>query len=310
VAVGTVIVNTSSQTGEPGPDLPLVTFGIPAYRRPDLLKETLASLAAQTGAHKFEVVVCDDGGLEETRQLAAAFPGGRASYHRNQPSLGPVANWNECFKRARGEWVTILHEDDALYPWYLDVTTPLLQSTAVAVCTQTVQGATMHPRSRPSGTAKVHAYPSRFFLKSSMTPFPGVLVRKTAVSDLNGFDRHWGPLADYDFWYRLSRLGTIEQVKVVAAFYRVSEGQWTESAWPRMITLTHLMRLRIAREQFPDSPRAGRWLARFFTVRNARSYARRFPQRPASLSRALRLGRIPLSGLPSGWVWQMLKRFS
>jgi hypothetical protein len=70
------------------------------------------------------------------------------------------------------------------------------------------------------------------------------------------------------------------------------------------------MRLKIAREQFPDSPRFGRWLARFFTVRNARSYARRFPQRPASLDRALRLGRIPLSGLPSGWVWQILKRFS
>lgn len=304
------LVNSSSQAGASGPDLPLVTFGIPAYRRPDLLKETLASLAAQTGGHNFEVVVCDDGGLDETRQAVAAFPTGRASYYRNTPSLGPVGNWNECLQRARGRWVTILHEDDAVYPWYLDVTTPRLQSGVVAVCTRTIQGATMPPLTRPSDPSDARTYPSHCFLKSSMTPFPGVLVRRTAVRELNGFDPRWGPLADYDFWYRLSRLGTIEQLRTVAAFYRVSEGQWTDSAWPRMITLTHLMRLRIAREQFPGSPRAGRWFARFFTLRNARSYARRFPQRPASLHRALRFGRIPLSGLPSGWVWQILKRLA
>ena len=71
--------------------------------------------------------------------------------------------------------------------------------------------------------------------------------------------------------------------------------------------MTHLLRLRIAREQFPSSPRTGRWLARFFTHRNALSYARRFPERPASLVRALRLGRIPFSGIPSGWVWAGLR---
>ena len=69
-------------------------------------------------------------------------------------------------------------------------------------------------------------------------------------------------------------------------------------------------RLRIAREQFPKSPRLGRWLARFFTYRNALSYAARFPQKPASLTRALRLGSIPFARLPSGWVWAALKRLS
>ena len=48
------------------PDQPLITFGIPAYNRPQLLAETLASLAAQQGPADFEVVVCDDGGLPES----------------------------------------------------------------------------------------------------------------------------------------------------------------------------------------------------------------------------------------------------
>ena len=33
----------------------------------------------------------------------------------------------------------------------------------------------------------------------------------------------------------------------------------------------------------------------------------RFADRPPGLARALRLGRIPLGGIPSGWVWEALK---
>ena len=39
----------------------------------------------------------------------------------------------------------------------------------------------------------------------------------------------------------------------------------------------------------------------------ARAFTRRFPEKPAGLARARALGRIPLSSLPSGWVWQFLK---
>ena len=93
----------------------------------------------------------------------------------------------------------------------------------------------------------------------------------------------------------------------IGAFYRVAPGQWTERVWARMLGLTHLLRLRIAAEQFPSYPRAGRWLARFFTYRNACCYARRFRERPEVLRRCLALGRLPFAGLPSGWVWQALR---
>jgi len=153
-------------------------------------------------------------------------------------------------------------------------------------------------------------YKTRYFLKSSMTPFPGVLVRRELAIQLGGFDEKQGPLADYDFWYRLACAGPVEVVRAVGAFYRVSPGQWTERTWGRMLRLTHLLRLRIAREQFPRCPRTGKWLARFFTYRNALSYARRFPDRPSSLERTLRFRKIPFSGAPSGWVWAALRTIS
>jgi hypothetical protein len=166
----------------------------------------------------------------------------------------------------------------------------------------------VQPKARcPRGDPAVIAYPPRYFLKSSMTPFPGVLIRRDVALRLGGFDEKWGPLADYEFWYRLACAGRIEVVRAVGAFYRVAPGQWTERIWGRMLGLAHLLRLRIAREQFPNYPRAGRWLARFFTYGNARCYAARFRARPEILRRCLHLCRGPLAALPNGWVWQALK---
>ena len=286
---------------------PLITFGIPAYNRPPLLAEALASLAAQTAVANYEVIVCDDGGRPETAAIVARFPAERFLYYRNPVRLGPVRNWNECLRRARGRWVMVLHEDDTLYPWYLATVLPRLRADLAAVCTKTVQGASAPILAAPTGTPAGWPYPPRYFLKSSMTPFPGVLMRRELALHLGGFDERAGPLADYEFWYRLACAGRVEVVRAVGAFYRVADGQWTERAWPEMIRQTHLLRLRIAREQFPASPRLGRWLARFFTHRNALAYARRFAGRPAPLARALRLGRIPFARLPSGWVWAALR---
>ena len=289
--------------------IPLVTFGIPAYNRPALLAEALASIAAQTERIEYEVIVTDDGDQPETAAVVARFPANRFRYHRNTPPLGAVQNWNEGLRRARGRWVMILHEDDTLYPWYVAQVLPLLRDGLAAVCTKTIAGATMPHLPAPTSRSKACPYPASWFLKSSMTPFPGVLFARELALRLGGFDARMGPLADYDFWYRMARAARIEVMPVVGAFYRIAEGQWTERAWPEMLRKTHLLRLRIAREQIASRD-SGRWLARFFTGRNARAYAKRFKERPAALRRALRFTEISLGWLPSGWVWQAFKLFA
>ena len=83
-------------------------------------------------------------------------------------------------------------------------------------------------------------------------------MRREAALRLGGFsDEKWGPIADYEFWYRLSCAGRVEVVRAVGAFYRVGPTQWTERVWGRMLRLTHLLRLRIAREHLGQAaPRA------------------------------------------------------
>ncbi len=302
-------VHTPSQAFRPRrrPESPLITIAVPAYNRPGMLAETLASIAAQTVKVPIEVIVCDDLGMPETRAAVERYAPRPFFYSANPSTLGAVANWNRCLRMARGQWVMVLHEDDALYPWYFECILPRLRPGITAVCTMTSRGPKAPKVDRPPKFPPVEVYPPRHFLKSSMTPFPGVLVRRDVALRLGGFDENWGPVADYEFWYRLGCAGKVEVVRAVGAFYRVAHGQWTESVWGRMLKLTHLLRLKIAAEQFPENPRASRWLARFFTSRNARCYAQRFEERPRTLLRCLSLGRIPLAKAPSGWVWQAFR---
>ena len=287
-----------------------MTIAVPAYNRPGLLAETLASIESQTARVPLEVIVCDDLRMPETRAVVERFPSESFHYIPNPVTLGAVANWNQCLRRARGKWVMVLHEDDTLYPWYLEHVLPRLRPGIAAVCTRTSRGSSAPYLYKPAGIAPVDVFRPRHFLKSSMTPFPGVLIRRDVALRLGGFDEKWGPVADYEFWYRLACSGRVEVVRTVGAFYRVAQGQWTERVWGRMLRLTHLLRLRIAAEQFPSHPHAGRILARFFTFRNARCYAMRFSERPGVLRRCLLFGRAPFARLPSGWVWQALRMVS
>lgn len=99
---------------------PLLTIAIPTYRRPDTLVQAVASALAQDMEQPFEVVIVDnDPDSDGHEVLSAAVPAvadGNIRYLRNRENLGMYGNSNRCVEAARGEWITILHDDDLLDP--------------------------------------------------------------------------------------------------------------------------------------------------------------------------------------------------
>lgn len=286
---------------------PLITVAIPSYNRPDLLRQALASIAAQRDFTRYEVVVCDDGGLPETKAVIAECGLRNLRFIVNRVRIGPVANWNRCIAEARADWVTILHEDDVLYPWFFRLVASRLRDGVAGVAVRCVQGDMPPALAEPGRRMTVVEFSPVAFLKSSMTPFPGVVFSRAAARRIGGFNALEGGIADYAFWYDLVGTGRIEVIRETAAFYRLGPGQWTNREWPRMLRRAHLLRLRIAREQLGARSRTGRWIARFYSARMARSYAERFSQTPAVLRRVERFNTMAFAGIPSGWVSAWLK---
>ena len=104
-------------TAGPG-TLPTVSVVVPTYNRADRLKDTVASILAQT-VPPAEVVIVDDGSTDDTARVCRDFPSPvRYLYRENG---GSAAARNTGMRAARGEYIAFLDADDVWEPTKLEV---------------------------------------------------------------------------------------------------------------------------------------------------------------------------------------------
>lgn len=101
---------------------PLVTIAVPTLERLDYLKEAVASALAQSYTH-VEVLIGIDGEparevVAWVRELAAREP--RVRFQENARRLGLAGNWNALADAARGEFLSIIGDDDRLLPDFVE----------------------------------------------------------------------------------------------------------------------------------------------------------------------------------------------
>jgi len=90
----------------------LISICIPAYKRIDYLKRLLDSIAIQT-FKDFEVIVTDDSPDDEVGELVKYYQEKyKLHYFRNHQQLGTPENWNEAIRKAKGQWIKLMHDDD------------------------------------------------------------------------------------------------------------------------------------------------------------------------------------------------------
>ena len=94
----------------------LISICIPAYKNPEFLKRLLDSVSIQS-FRNFEVIISDDSPDDQIRHLAEAFRNQFSlQYFRNAAPAGTPENWNLAIRRASGQWIKLMHDDD----WFSD----------------------------------------------------------------------------------------------------------------------------------------------------------------------------------------------
>ena len=97
---------------------PTVTVVVPSYNRATCLRDTLASLLAQT-VRPTEIIVVDDGSTDNTAEVCRGFPPPVQYVHR--PNGGCPAARNTGIRAATGEYIALLDADDVWEPTKLEV---------------------------------------------------------------------------------------------------------------------------------------------------------------------------------------------
>lgn len=102
------------------PDLvpePWISYVVPTYRRPDLLREALISILNQDEVDfRWQIVVSDNDtdGNSGAEQVVRELNDPKIIYYRHDESLSGYGNWNRSIQLARSPWVAMLHDDDML----------------------------------------------------------------------------------------------------------------------------------------------------------------------------------------------------
>jgi glycosyltransferase involved in cell wall biosynthesis len=97
--------------------MPFFSIIIPTYNRAAFIGETISSLLQQT-FNDFEIIVIDDGSIDNTQEIISLIKDGRIRYIKKENEERGVAR-NVGARLALGEYINFFDSDDIAYPIHL-----------------------------------------------------------------------------------------------------------------------------------------------------------------------------------------------
>lgn len=95
--------------------MPRFSIVVPTLARADTLEHALATVLAQT-VDDFEIIVQNNGDDAATRQLVGRLGDSRMKLFHTENVVSMVENWELALSHCTGELITVLGDDDALFP--------------------------------------------------------------------------------------------------------------------------------------------------------------------------------------------------
>ncbi len=105
---------------------PKVSVLTPTYNRPDYLKEAIESVLKQDFS-AWEMLIMNDGGID-VREVVESFNDKRIRYFHRPENQGKASCLNYLLKRAAGEYIAYLDDDDIWYSNHLQLLSTVLDA--------------------------------------------------------------------------------------------------------------------------------------------------------------------------------------
>ncbi len=179
-----------------------VSVIIPTRNRSAFLRRALTSVTAQTWRPS-EIIVVDDGSTDDTsRWLPPEFPD---VHYVQQSHCGVSAARNRGVKEASGEWIAFLDSDDAWLPAKLERQLESLHAHPEHALCHTDEiwmrrGRRVNPKDRH---AKAGGFIFQRCLPLCVISPSSVMLRRSFLKDMGGFDETLPVCEDYDLWLRI-----------------------------------------------------------------------------------------------------------
>lgn len=206
MTTGLLEIPMCSESRENSISAPSVSVVIPVYNGEAFIQAALESVFQQS--HRdYEIIVVDDGSTDATISILEGY-GDRLRIIR-QKNAGHAAARNAATRVARGEWIAMLDADDL---WLCSKLEQQLQAAGDADVvytatynfedSQRVDDVTFRKGDCPQGDVFGDLILDNFITHSS------VLLRRSALLAVGGYDETLRTTCDWDLWLRMSVAGS------------------------------------------------------------------------------------------------------
>jgi glycosyltransferase involved in cell wall biosynthesis len=195
---------------------PLVSAVIPAYNSETTVARALESALAQT-YQTIEIVVVDDCSTDRTAEIVKSFADRGVRLVRLSLQQGASGARNAGIEAATGDLVAFLDSDDEWLPVKIEKQVALIMGNGTLVfvscsskliSTEGEDLGDLYYGRRPVLGADCW----KSLLARNTIATPSVLVWRSALLELGGFDRRFKICEDQDMWIRLALRGSVGYV--------------------------------------------------------------------------------------------------
>lgn len=215
-------------------DKQLISIAVVTYNSSKTVIETLESVKAQTYS-AIELIVSDDCSTDNTLEVVNEWVTKnkecfvRAQLLSSNENRGIAPNRNKCIREAQGEWIKFVDGDDMLTPNSIESYLSVISDKVNFVMGNFI---TLNEK----GEKKNFTIEQDFFklnaseqltlqCQKARILWPGIISRKKAFLELNGFDERFPMLDDFPFFVKALQAGyNFDCVDADVFIYRVHEG--------------------------------------------------------------------------------------
>jgi O-antigen biosynthesis protein len=183
----------------------LVSVIMPTFRRPDVLARAMFSVLTQSH-ERLQLIVVDDGSKDDTGALVRSFADRRVTLIKSEVNRGNAAARNEGLAAASGEFVAFLDDDDWWDADFLRIllSTLKLSGRSFTYSAQRVLRPILSEQSERPELIRFAPYNRSLLENTNYISMISVLIRRSDITAIGGFDESLPRFVDWDFFLRLS----------------------------------------------------------------------------------------------------------
>lgn len=201
---------------------PKVSVLMSVHNGQKYLKEAVDSILNQTYTN-FEFLIIDDKSSDSTLKILQSFNDQRIKVIKNKKNLGLTKSLNLGLKKVKGDYVARMDCDDISLPERFKTQVDFLDKRPLlGLCGNWVEY--IDPLGRG---LEIKKYPTKhedllkIILRYNPFKHPSLMIRKSVLLNLDGYDEKFKYAQDYDLVLRLGAISKVANIPKVLLKYRI-----------------------------------------------------------------------------------------